>query len=139
MPSYALDLRDPQTILRILVCLIESTKAKELQFWAEDYDTMSHGKVLLVDYQRRKGLISLRVTSDNGAAIPVQPENMAWTQPPQSAPLERARAEATRQAQRVSVPSDEELADLENEMKKRQELARLEAEGKAPLRIHTKQ
>lgn len=137
MPSYALDLRDPQTVLRILVCLVEAAKGKELQFWAEDYDSMANGKLLTVDYNRKRGVISLRVTSDNGGAVQVSPEATNWTKLPQEAPLERARSEALRKAQRVAVPSDEELADLEKEMRNRQELARLESEGKVPLRIRT--
>jgi len=137
MPSYSLDLRDPQTVLRILVCLVESSKAKELQFWAEDYDTMSKAKLLVIDYRRAKGIISLRVTEDNGAAIPVAPEAHQWSQPPQSAPLERERTEATKVARRTHLPTDEELATMEEEAQKKQALARLEAEGKVPLRIRT--
>ena len=137
MPSYDLNLKDPQTILRILVCLVEHSKDKEVEFWAEDYDAMQKPRVLIVDYNRKKGVISLRVTADNGAAVAVQPENFGWTQPPQSAPLERARTEATQTARRTHLPSDEELAKMEEEANKRQALARLEEEGKAPLRIRT--
>jgi len=139
MPSYDLNLKDPQTILRILVCLVESTKDKEVQFFAQDYDGLQKPRVLIVDYNRKKGVISLRVTADNGAAVAVQPENFGWTQPPQSAPLERARTEATATARRTHLPSDEELAKMEDEANKRQSLARLEEEGKAPLRIRTTQ
>jgi hypothetical protein len=138
MPSYNLDLRDPQTALRILVCLIEQAKG-ELQLWAQDYDSLDKGKLLTVDYNRKKGIISLRVTSDNGGAVTVQPEAHAWTQPPQVAPLERARSEAAQKSQRTHVPSDEELAAMEENQKRIQELANLEREGKAPLRINIKQ
>jgi hypothetical protein len=137
MPSYDLNLKDPQTILRILVCLIEASKNKEVEFWAQDYDGMDKARVLVIDYNRKKGVISLRVTADNGAAVAVQPEAHSWTQPPQTAPLERARTEATASAKRTHVPTDEELADLEEKSRQNQNLARLEEEGKAPLRIRT--
>jgi hypothetical protein len=137
MPSYNLDLRDPQTILRILVCLVDQSKG-ELQFWAQDYDGIDKGKLLTVDYNRKRGIISLRVTSDNGGAVTVSPEAHAWTQPPQVAPLERARSEAARQATRTHVPADEELAEMEENQKRVAELAKMEREGKAPLRINIK-
>lgn len=139
MPSYDLNLKDPQTILRILVCLVEASKEKEVEFWAQDYDGMDKARVLVIDYNRKKGVISLRVTADNGAAVAVQPEAHSWTMPPQSAPLERARTEATQTARRTHLPTDEELATMEEEAQKKQALARLEAEGKAPLRIRTTQ
>lgn len=139
MPSYDLNLKDPQTILRILVCLVESTKTKEAEFFAQDYDGLQKPRVLIVDYNRKKGVISLRVTADNGAAVAVQPENFGWVQPPQTAPLERARTEAAQTARRTHIPTDEELAAMEEEANKKQALARLEAEGKAPLRIRTAQ
>jgi len=137
MPSYDLNLKDPQTILRILVCLVEQSKG-EVQFYAQDYDGIAKPRVLIVDYNRKKGVISLRVTADNGAAVAVVPEAHAWTQPPQVAPLERARTEATQTARRTHVPTDEELADLEDQSKKNQSLARLDEEGKAPLRIQVR-
>jgi len=137
MPSYSLDLRDPQVALRILVCLVEQSKRKELQFPAEDYDSLTHGKLLLVDYSRKKGVISLRVTSDNGAAIPVAPEAHQWVKPPEAGPLERARLVAEQEAERSGVKSDEELAALEEEMERRQAVARLAKEGKSPMRLKT--
>lgn len=137
MPSYNLNLKDPQTVLRILVCLVESAKAKELQFWAQDYDGQTTGKLLLVDYQRKKGIISLRVTSDNGAAIPVAPEAHSWTMPPEAAPMERHRVAAAEAAKRSRVPTDEEMADAEDQAMRNQELAKAVAEGKTPLRIRT--
>jgi hypothetical protein len=136
MPSYDLNWKDPQTALRILICLVEQNKG-QIELWAEDYDSLDKAKVLTYSYNRQKGKITLNVSSDNGGAVVVQPEAHAWTQPAESAPLERARAEATRQARRVAVPSDAELADMEEELKKRQNLAKLEEEGKAPLRIRT--
>lgn len=137
MPSYNLDLRDPQAVLRILVCLVEQSKGKELQFWAEDYDGQSTGKILLVDYQKKKGIISLRVTSDNGAAIPVAPESHAWAKPPEAAPLERQRAAAAEQSRRSHVPTDEDMAEAEEAALRRQELAKAVEEGKTPLKIRT--
>lgn len=138
MPSYSLDLRDAQTVLRILVCLVEQTKRKELQLSAEDYDSLAHGKLLMVDYQRKKGIISLRVTSDNGAAVPVAPEAHQWVKPPEAAPLERSRVNAEREAEQVSVRTDEELADLEDRRAAVQKLAREVAAGKTSLRLTTK-
>jgi hypothetical protein len=137
LPSYNLDLRDPQAVLRILVCLVEQSKGKELQFWAEDYDGQSTGKILLVDYQKKKGIISLRVTSDNGAAIPVAPESHAWAKPPEAAPLERHRVAAAEQARRSRVPTDEDMADAEERAAAAQELSKAVEEGKTPLRIRT--
>lgn len=137
MPSYNLDLRDPQAVLRILVCLVEQSKGKELQFWAEDYDGQSTGKILLVDYQKKKGIISLRVTSDNGAAIPVAPESHSWTKPAEVAPLERARVVAAETARRSRVPTDADMADAEERATAAQELAKAVEEGKTPLRIRT--
>jgi hypothetical protein len=139
MPSYNLDLRDPQAVLRILVCLVEQSKGKELQLWAEDYDGQNTGKILLVDYQKKKGIISLRVTSDNGAAIPVAPESHAWTKPPEAAPLERARVAAAETARRSRVPTDEDQAAAEERMSAAQELAKAVEEGTTPLRIRTMQ
>jgi hypothetical protein len=135
MPSYSLDLRDPQTVLRIMVCLVEAAKGKELQFWAEDFDGQTTGKLLVVDYQRKKGIISLRVTSDNGAAVPVAPEAHQWVRPPEAAPLERHRVAAAETAKRSHVPTDEDMADLEDAARKRQELAKAVDEGKTPLQI----
>jgi hypothetical protein len=135
MPSYNLDLRDPQAVLRILVCLVEAAKGKELQFWAEDYDGQNTGKLLVVDYQKKKGIISLRVTSDNGAAVPVAPESHAWARPPEAAPLERHRVAAAQAAERHAVPTDEEMADLEEAAERNRNLAKAVEEGKTPLQI----
>jgi len=137
MPSYNLDLRDPQSVLRILVCLVEQAKGKELQFWAEDYDGLSTGKLLMVDYQRKRGIISLRVTSDNGAAVPVAPEAHQWSRPPEAAPTERHRVAAAEAAKRSHVPTDEDMADHEERLKRTQELSKAVEEGKTPLRIRT--
>jgi hypothetical protein len=136
MPSYNLNLADPQTVLRILVTIVEQSGGI-LEFHSEDYDKMDRSKLLAVDYDRTKCINTLRVLSNSSAVVPVVPEAHGWTQPPQTAPLERARNEATQQAKRQTVRTDEELADMEDEMQKRQALADLEKEGKAPLRIRT--
>jgi hypothetical protein len=136
MPSYSLNLADHATLLRILVVLAEQAGGV-LEFHSEDYDALDRSKLLTVDYDRKKGVNTLRVLGNASAAVSVAPEAHAWTQPPQSAPLERARTEATQRARRSHVPSDDELAALEEKMQREQELARLEAEGKAPLRIKT--
>jgi hypothetical protein len=136
MPSYSIDLRDPQTILRILVCLVRQNEG-ELQFKAEDYDGLEHGIVLTVDYEKRKGLLCLRATKDFGGAVVVAPESHAWAKPAETAPLERSRADAAVAASRRKVPTDEDMARLEEDAMRVQELARADAEGKTPLRIRT--
>ena len=136
MPSYNLNLADPQTVLRILVTIVEQNGGY-LEFHSEDYDKMDRSKLLTIDYDRTKGINTLRVLGNSSAAVSVAPEAHQWTQPPQSAPLERARSEAAQQSRRSSVRTDEELAIMEDELQKRQELAQMEKEGKAPLRIRT--
>jgi hypothetical protein len=137
MPSYNLNLADPQTVLRILVTIVEGNGGS-MEFHSEDYDKMDRSKLLTIDYDRAKGVNTLRVLGNSSAAVSVVPEAHSWTQPPQTAPLERARSEAAQQSRRTHVPTDEELANLEEEAAKRQNLARMEAEGKAPLRINIK-
>ena len=135
MPSYQINLADPQTVLRLLVCIVEQAKGKEVQVWAQDFDGMDKPKLLLVDYNRKKAVISLRATADFGSAVPVQPEAHQWARPPIDAPLERARTDATQKARQRAIPTDEELADMEEAAAARQSLAKLEEEGKAPLKI----
>jgi hypothetical protein len=132
-------MRDAQTVLRILVCLVEQSKRKEIHFAAEDYDSMKANKLLVLDYQRAKGIISLRVTEDNGAAVSVVPESHQWTLPFEQTRREKARSEATKEVSRRAVPTDEELADMEMAAARRQNLASMEDEGKSPLRINIKQ
>jgi hypothetical protein len=138
MPSYNLDLRDPQTILRILVTLVEQNRG-EMSFRAEDYDSLDKGKLLMVDYNRKRGVISLRATADFGSAVPVAPEAHAWTKPAEAAPLERHRVAAAKDAERHSVPTDEDMARLEEDAERIANLARDVKDGKSPLRIRTMQ
>jgi hypothetical protein len=121
-----------------MLAVLAENSLGELSISAQDYDGFDTAKLLTIDYNREKGLISIRVSKDNGWAVSVHPESRSWTKPSQDAPLERARTEATRVAQRRAIPSDEELADMEDEAHKRQILSKLEAEGKTPLRINVK-
>jgi hypothetical protein len=136
MPAYNINISDPQTILRILVVLIEQNGGL-LTFNAEDFDGMDKPKLLMVDYERKKGIVSLRATADFGSAVPVHPEAHQWTKPAEAAPLERHRVAAARDAERRAVPTDEDMADLEEAAARRQELARAVEEGKTPLKIRT--
>jgi hypothetical protein len=136
MPSYNIDLRDPQTLLRIIATLVEQNNGV-MVFSAEDYDGIEKGKVLTIDYDRKKGQLSLRCTADFGSAVAVAPEAHAWTKPAEAAPLERHRVAAARDAERRAVPTDEDMADLEEAARRRQELARAVEEGKTPLKIRT--
>jgi len=136
MPSYNLNLSDPQTVLRILVALVEQSGGF-LEFHAQDYDQMDRSKLLTIDYDRAKGVNTLRVLGNSSAAVSVVPESHQWSLPLTSAPTERKRTEASEKAARTHIPSDEELAEMEEKTNQRQALARLEEEGKAPLRIRT--
>jgi hypothetical protein len=138
MPAYNINLADPQTVLRILVTIVEQNGGF-LEFHSEDYDRMDRSKLLTIDYAREKGVNTLRVLGNSSAAVSVAPEAHQWSQPPQAAPLERARSEAAQRSQRSHVPSDQDLARMEEERERDQELARMEREGKAPLRINIKQ
>jgi len=138
MPSYSLNLSDPQTVLRILVTLVEQAGGC-LEFHSQDYDQMDRSKLLTIDYDRTKGVNTLRVLGNSSAAVSVTPESHQWSLPLTSAPTERARTEATQKARRTHIPSDEELAQMEEENQQRQSLAKLDEEGKAPLRIRTRQ
>ncbi len=136
MPAHQIDLQDPKSLGRLLLAIVIANK-KELRIKACDYDSIDAGRLLVIDFDREAGDVVIRATSSFGRAMTVTPENYQWTLPLTTAPLERARTEATASAKRTHVPTDEELADLEEKSRKNQNLARLEEEGKAPLRIRT--
>jgi len=136
MPAHAIDLKDPQSALRVLLALVVQAGG-ELRCKAVVYDQLDKGRLLTIDFDRRKSQIVIRATSDLASAVPVAPEAHQWVMPATAAPLERARVAATHEAEQRSVPSDEELAELEQEMLRKQKLARDVAEGKNPLRLKT--
>lgn len=136
MPAHQIDLQDPKSLGRLLLAITIASK-NELRLKACDYDSIDAGRLLVVDFDREAGDIVIRATSSYGRAMAVTPENFQWTLPLTAAPLERARTEATQRAARTHVPTDEELADLETKSRQDQSLAKLEEEGKAPLKIRT--
>jgi hypothetical protein len=134
MPAHNADLNDPKNVLRVLLSLVLENGG-ELRLRAATFDSIDRGRLLTVDYDKKKNQLVLRATSDFGRAIVVQPENVAWVQPPNTSPLERPRLEAEREVERSSVKTDEELAELEDRKARVNELARLAKEGKTPLRL----
>ena len=137
MPAHNIELKDPLALGRLLMAIVLAN-GKELRIKACDYDSIDTGRLLLVDFDRETGDLVLRATSGYGRALVVQPESHQWTLPLNEAPLERQRTEAAKVAARRAVPSDEDLADLESKAQERQNLAKLEEEGKVPLRIRTR-
>jgi len=136
MPAHAIDLRDPQSALRVLLTLVLQNGG-ELRFKACDYDQLDRGRLLTVDFDRKRSQVVLRATSDFASAVPVAPEAHAWVKPIDAAPTERARVQAEKDASRIAVHTDEELAEREEELARRQAVARLVQEGKSPMRIKT--
>lgn len=134
MPGHNADLNDPKNVLRILLALVVKNGG-ELRVKASTYDSLDKGRLLMVDYDEKKGDILLRATSSYGRALVVPPENAGWVAPPETAPRERARVVAEHEVESRSVKSDEELADLEDEQKRKQQLAKDVREGKNPLRL----
>lgn len=138
MPAHQIDLQDPKSLGRLLLAIVIANKG-ELRIKACDYDSIDAGRLLVIDFDRKAGDLVILATSSYGRAMTVTPESYQWTLPLTTAPLERARTEATAAARRTHVPTDEEIVALEEKNAKDQALARLEAEGKAPLRIRTTQ
>jgi len=138
MTAHQIDLQDPKSLARVLLAIVIANK-NELRIKACDYDSIDASRLLVVDFDREAGDLVMRATSSYGRAMAVTPENFQWSLPLTSAPTERARTEATQKARRTHIPSDEELAQMEEENQQRQSLAKLDEEGKAPLRIRTRQ
>lgn len=135
MPAHNCELNDPQTILRILLSLVLENSG-ELRIPATTFDSIDRGRLLTVDYDKKKGHIVLRSTSDFGRAVVVQPESQSWTMPPNLAPTERSRLQAERATEKRAIPSDEELARMEEKIQRQQSLALDLEEGKSPMRIN---
>ena len=136
MPAHSIDQRDPQAVLRVLLTIVLENKG-EMRFKAANYDSLDRGRLLTVDFDRRKGQIIVRATSDFASAVPVTPESHSWVKPAETAPLERARVTAERETQQRTVRTDEELADMEDAAARRQAVAKAVAEGKIPLQLRT--
>lgn len=139
MPAHTIDLNDPKTIARLLTCLVIH-RGGEIRIPAAAYDSYERGRLLLVDYDRDKGDLVLRSTSDFGRVVVVPPENSQWLRPQEEIPRERSRVQAEQSAARRIVRSDEELAEFEEMREKEAQLARESKEGSLPrVPFHTKQ
>jgi hypothetical protein len=131
MPAYKLDFTDPKTFARLLTCLVMH-RGGEIRLPASAYDSYERGRLLVLDYDKEKGDLVLRVTSDFGYSIVVPPENSQWIRPQEEIPRERAQIQAERSAQRRVIRSDEELAEFEEMRERESQLAREASEGKLP-------
>lgn len=136
MPAHALELNDPKTLARLLLALAMENGG-EVRLRASVYDSIDRGRILLVDYDRKRGQVVLKASSDFARAVTVAPESYQWVAPPAEAPMERARIRAAAMAERVSIPTDEELADREERAQRNQKLAEDVEAGKIPIRLRT--
>jgi|SRR5271157_2184936 len=136
MPAHNIDMADPKAIARLLLAVVIAGGG-EIELPATTYDSLDKGRILLVDFDRATSKLVLSTSSEWGRAITVQPEAVAWSAPIETAPLERARVTAEKEAARSTVHSDEELAEMEENFTRRQQVARDVAKGIAPLRIKT--
>ena len=136
MPAHNIDIQDPKSVMRLLLAVVLSGGG-ELKLPAHVYDSIDRGRLLVVDFDKATSEITLSATSDWGRVLVVQPESFAWTQPADAAPRERQRTAAEKEVQQRTVHTDEELADMEDEQIRKQNLAKAVAEGKNPLRIRT--
>lgn len=136
MPAHQIDLHDPKSVARLLLAIVLS-KGGEVKIPASTYDSIDRGRLLLIDFDRATSELVVRASSDWGRAMTVQPESFGWTQPQESAPREVARQEAAQQVRQSTTHSDEELADMEDQMIRRQKLAKEAAGSDKALRIRT--
>lgn len=134
MAAYDLNPNDPKAIARLLVAFALA-HGGELRLKGVDYDSIDKGFALLVEYDRATSEIVIRVTS--GKIMLVPPESAAWTRPKEEVPHERATIEAQRDVIRRTVRSDEELAELEEALDRKQKLAREASEGRAATKFRT--
>lgn len=134
MPAHTINLSDPQAVLRILLALILE-EGGELRFMALTYDRMERGRLITIDYDQDTAEVVLRASTDMGAVVKVEPEAHAWSKPVEVAPLERARAAAAMEAEHHYIPSDEQMAEREEELQRKAQVAKDIADGKSPLRI----
>lgn len=142
MPSHNLNLADEKTghatALRVILALAEEAGG-EIRFKARTYDAMDRNKLLVLDVDHEKGEIVIQSTTDFGSVVRVVPEATQWSLPANLAPTERTRLAAEAAAERRNLPSDEELADLEERLNRTAKVAREVADGKSPMRIRVQQ
>jgi hypothetical protein len=139
MPGHNFDANDPKAIARLLLCLVIH-RGGELRLPVAAYDSYDRARLLTIDYDRDKGDLVLRSTSDFGRVVVVPPENSQWLRPQEEIPRERSRVQAEQSAARRIVRSDEELAEFEEMREKEAQLARESKEGSLPrVPFHTKQ
>jgi hypothetical protein len=127
MPGYDIDPNDPKAIARLLVALALANQG-EIRISAPAYDDIVKGHALLIEYDRSTSEIVVRVTS--GKIMVVPPENQAWLRPKEVVPQQRAETQATQDVVRRTLRSDEELAELEEQLDAKTRLAREVNEGK---------
>jgi hypothetical protein len=134
MPAHNFDLNEPANVLRILLALVLERDG-EIRIPAATYDSLDRGRLLTVDYDRKKAELVLRSTSDFGRAVVVQPEAVQWSMPPNLHPRERMRLQAEEESATRTMRSDEELADLEERLTRNAQVAADLAAGKSPTTI----
>src|SRR6266404_842597 len=98
MPAHQINLSDHDAALRVLLALVLEAGG-ELRFKASTYDSLDRTRLVILDFDKRKNQVIIRSTSDWGGFASVPPESAAWSQPRDSAPMERARVAATRSAE----------------------------------------
>ena len=126
-----------EDVLRLLLALTIKNGG-ELRIKGTLFDTLDRGRLLLIDFDRKKNEIVLRSTSDFGRVAVVRAEGQVWSAPPESAPMERARIAAAHAAEERSLPTDEQLAEMEEKLAVQKRVADDVAAGLAPMRIHVK-
>ena len=136
MPAHQLNLQDPKTLARLLLAMAVENGG-EVRLRGATYDSIDSGRILLIDYDKKRAQVVVKASTNFARAITVQPESYQWTMPQAESPREQAAVKAVAQAQRVHVPSDEELADMEEQAAKRAALAKDIDEGKIPIRLRT--
>jgi len=127
MPAYDLNPNDPKAVARLLVALAIE-QGGELRLKGVAYDSLEKGFALLLEYDRATSEIVVRVTS--GKIMLVPPESAAWLRPKEEVPINAAQTQAQQEVIRRNWRSDEQLADLEEALERKQALAREVADGK---------
>ena len=130
MPSHNFSLDDPKNTLRVLLALTIKNGG-ELRIKGSFFDSLDRGRLLLIDFDAKRNEIILRATSDFGRAVAVHPESYSWVKPASEAPTERARLQAEAEVERRSIPSDEQLAELEERLARKQTLVQHSKDGTA--------
>lgn len=132
MPAHNFSLDDPKNTLRVLLALTIKNGG-ELRIKGSFFDSLDRGRLLLIDFDAKKNEIVLRATSDFGRAVAVHPESYSWVKPANEAPTEMARTQAEREVQRRSIPNDEQLAELEDQLARKQNLVQHSKDGTQSL------